>query len=150
MEQLFGAIPSILSGLGPNADIDEAVAFAAWARSAGDLLRERTKPLGFFEKRLVVAVTDETWRRHLEDLSPQMLVKINGSLGQGAVRFIEFRIDAKSIGAARETKNGAVMVEVHGEFPPSLTTAAEAIADEGLRERFLSAAASYLEQQGRI
>ncbi len=76
MEQLFGAIPLVLSGLGQNAEVDEAVVFAAWGRSAGDALRKRTRTVEFFENRLVVAVADETWRRHLEDLSPQMLVAL--------------------------------------------------------------------------
>jgi len=144
MEQLFGAIPSVLSSLGPNADIDEAVVFAAWARCAGDLLRERTAPLEFFENRLVIAVSDETWARHLEDLSPQMLVRINGSLGQGTVTFIEFRINAAAVKAAHETENVVSADDITAEAPPSLAAAAEAIADEDLRKQFLSAAASYL------
>lgn len=147
MEQLFGAIPSVLSSFGPNADIDEAVVFAAWARCAGDLLRVRTAPLEFFENRLVVAVQDKTWQRHLEDLSPQMLVKMNGSLGQGTVRFIEFRIDALAVNRAREIENTAAADSIPEQPPPSLATAAEAIADEDLRKQFLSAAASYLAKQ---
>lgn len=149
MEQLFGAIPSVLSGLGPNAQTDEAVVFAAWARCAGELLRERTAPLEFFENRLVVAVADETWRLHLEDLSPQMLVKINGSLGHGTVKFIEFRVDEMAINAKR-TAAGAASSDatMSAKVAPSLERAAEAIADEGLRRQFLSAAASYLEKQG--
>jgi hypothetical protein len=149
MEQLFGAIPSVLNGLGPNADVDEAVVFAAWARCAGDLLRTRTTPLEFFENRLVVAVQDETWRRHLEDLSPQMLVKINGSLGQGTVKFIEFRVDAAAVNAAIEARNKPGKVDVADEVSLSLADAAAAIADERLRKQFLSAAASYLANQKR-
>ena len=149
MEQLFGAIPSVLSDLGPHTGIDEAVVFAAWGRCAGDLLRERTTPLEFFENRLVVAVQDQTWQRHLEDLSPQMLVKINGSLGHGTVKYIEFRIDAETVEAVRES-NKVVKTDVLDAVPPSLTKAANAIADEHLREQFLSAAASYLTKQTRI
>ncbi|MEP6787222.1 MAG: DUF721 domain-containing protein [Acidobacteriota bacterium] len=150
MEQLFGAIPLVLSSLGPNEDVDEAIVFAAWARCAGDLLRERTAPLEFFENRLVIAVTDETWRRHLEDLSPQMLAKINRSLGHGAVTFIEFRIDAGAVRAAHEIQNTVATEDIPAKPPLSLTNAAEAIADEGLRKQFLSAAASYLAMQDRI
>ncbi|MEO6052144.1 MAG: DUF721 domain-containing protein [Pyrinomonadaceae bacterium] len=147
MEQLFGAIPSVLSGLGPNTDIDEAVVFAAWGRCVGDLLRERTAPLEFFENRLVVAVQDKIWQRHLEDLSPQMLVKINGSLGQGSVRYIEFRIDAAAAETARESKKAGNIVPDIDEVSPSLANAANAIADEHLRKQFLSTAASYLTKQ---
>ena len=150
MEQLFGAIPSVLSSLGANADVDEAVVFAAWARCAGDLLRVRTAPLEFFENRLVIAVADETWRRHLEDLSPQMLVKLNGSLGRGTVTFIEYRTDAATVIRARNLENKAATDDIPAEPPPSLATAAKAIADENLRKQFLSAAASYLAKQDRI
>ena len=146
MEQLFGAIPVVLDRLGPHARVDEAVVFAAWSRCAGDSLRKRTSPLGFFENRLIVAVQDGMWRRHLEDLSPRMLVKMNGSLGQGTVLFIEFRIDEKAIMRAhqRDTSNSEARA---ARIAPSLVNAAAAISDESLRAQFLGAAASYLAKQ---
>lgn len=94
MEQLFGSIQSVLKNLGPNVKIDEAIVFSAWKQCAGELLSAWTKPLEFSENRLVIAVADKTWRRHLEELSPQMLVRLNSELGQGTVKFIEFRVDA--------------------------------------------------------
>ena len=138
MEQLFSAIPAVLKGIESNAEVDEALVFAAWSRCAGDLLRERTAPVEFFENRLAIAVQDMTWRRHLEDLSPQMLVRINGLLGQGTVKFIEFRIDESAVSAVRKTSNesngdGETVVDV----APSLRNAANAIADENLRNQFL-------------
>lgn len=150
MEQVFGAIPSVLKGLGPNADIDEAIVFAAWKRCAGPPLEARTSPLQFFENRLVVAVKDEAWRRHLEDLCPRMLVKINGSLGERTVRFIEFRIDETAVISARRIDHAAASENKAGHIAPSLVQAAEAISDENLREQFLSAAASYLAKQKKI
>lgn len=93
MEQIFGAITEVLKGLEPNPAGDEAVAFAAWRRCAGSLINTRTRPLGFANNRLMIAVEDETWKAHLEDLSPQMLVKLNDWLGHGTVKFIEFRVD---------------------------------------------------------
>ena len=93
MEQLFSAIPSVLKNLEPNAEADKAIVFAAWRRCSGELLSARTRPLDFSENRLVIAVAHKTWQRNLEDLSPQMLVKLNDHLGHGTVRFIEFRID---------------------------------------------------------
>ena len=92
MEQLFGSSQSVLKELEPNAKTDEAVAFAAWKHCAGEGLSIRTEPLEFSNKRLVIAVADKTWQRNLEELSPQMLVKLNDHLGQGTVKFIEFQI----------------------------------------------------------
>jgi hypothetical protein len=148
MEQLFGAIPSALGGLGPNAETDEALVFAAWTRCAGEPVCKRTVPLEFFENRLVVAVEDETWRRHLEELSPQMLVQINGSLGHGTLTFIEFRVDAAKVKRARTVDKPSNDANANRPaVAASLVSAAEAIADPGLREQFLSTAAEYLARQ---
>lgn len=92
MEQLFAAIPSIMKGLEPNSDVANAMIFAAWNQIAGEQIRSHTKPLSVNNKRLVVAVVDETWRQNLEGLAGQMLAKLNGSLGDGTVTFIEFHI----------------------------------------------------------
>ena len=92
MEQLFSAIPAVLKNLEPNAEADKAIVFAAWKRCSGELLSARTTPLHFSENRLVIVVADKTWQRHLEELSPQMLVKLNDYLGRGTVTFIEFQI----------------------------------------------------------
>jgi len=93
MEKLFGTLPAVLRGLEANPKKDEAIVFAGWKQCAGELLSDRTKPLGFSEKRLIVAVADKIWQRHLEHLSPQMLAKLNSCLGEGTVTFIEFRVD---------------------------------------------------------
>ena len=97
MEQLFGSIQSVLKELEPNAKADEAVVFAAWKHCSGSALHTRTEPLKFADKRLVVAVADKTWQRNLEELSPQLIVKLNDYLGQGTVRFIEFRIQTQVV-----------------------------------------------------
>lgn len=144
MEQLFGAIPSLLNVLGPNADVDEAVIFAAWRRCAGEALSTRTAPLEFFENRLIIAVENETWRRHLEELAPQILFRINGEVGQGKVTFIEFRVDARAVMAARDKIRDLPSQQADNTVEPALAKAAEAIADEDLRQQFLSTAATYL------
>jgi hypothetical protein len=146
MEQLFSAIPSVLNDLGADSGANEAVVFAAWKRCAGELISGRSAPVEYFENRLVVAVQDATWARHLEDLSPQMVAKLNASLGHGSVKFIEFRIDPAGFEKARAEREEkrTVRSEPIAEAPASLREAANAIADEQLRESFLNAAAAYL------
>lgn len=145
MERIFGTIPAVLSGLGANDSATEAVVFAGWRRSAGEMLSERTAPVEYFEDRLVIAVDDATWQRHLEDLAPQMLARINGSLGLGTVRFIEFRIDPAALkNAPNKRAKRTKAAEERGPISPSLIDAANGIADEALRESFLDAAAVYL------
>lgn len=142
MQQLFGAISEVFSGREAQENVDKALVFAAWTGCAGEMLRTRAVPLDFFENRLVIGVADETWRRHLEDLSPQMLVKLHESLAHGTVRRIEFRIDAAVRRQVRDAPPVAGRLPV--TVAPSVVEAAKAIKDADLRETFLSAAASSL------
>ncbi len=144
MEQLFGAIPGVLDELGPNAEIEQAVVFAAWKRCAGASLSDRTQPREFSENRLVIAVEDDIWGRHLEVLCPQMIARINGYLGDGRLRFIEFRVDPKHFAESRRKADRSADQSSFPEVPRSLADAAEGIADPALRARFLETASEYL------
>lgn len=145
MERVFGTIPAVLSGLGVNDNATEAVVFVAWRQTAGEMLSERTFPVEYFENRLVIAVEDRTWQRHLEDLAPQMLAQMNGKLGNGTVKFIEFRIAPAILEEAKSKRAGKKKAaQPRAEMSPSLVNAANEIADESLRKSFLNAAAAYL------
>jgi len=140
MEQIFAALPKLLKELGPNHAVEEQMIFAAWRRVAGDVLNRRTKPLEYFENRLIVAVEDQNWQRNLETLAPEMVAKLNAATEQGKIRFIEFRIDKDAIESQRKPRRTTAAENV----PGSLRAAADAITDERLRKSFLDAAGAYL------
>lgn len=144
MERLLGVLPKVLENFSGHDGIDAAVALAAWPQSAGGLVAARTLAVEFFEKRLIVAVQDETWRTHLEDLSPTLVAKLNAALGQGAVRFIEFRVSPGAFAGRAINARGTNEIAAP---PPSLIAAAAAIEDEALRERFLTAASLSLDDR---
>ena len=140
MEQLFAALPHLLKELGANHAVEEQMVFAAWRRVAGKMLSERTKPLEYFENRLIVAVEDQNWQRNLESLAGQMVAKLNAATEQGTVKYIEFRIDKKAIERQQKPKSEITSNDVSD----SLRDAAEQIENETLRKSFLEAAAAYL------
>lgn len=92
MEQLFTVLPSVLKQVEHTPRSDEAVVFAAWRRAAGEPLSRRAVPVEYTEKRLTVAVEDKTWQKHLQELAPQLVARVNDAVGQGTVEFIEFRV----------------------------------------------------------
>jgi len=143
MERLFGAIPEVLKGLGADPGASDALVFAAWRQCAGPLIVDRTEPLEYFESRLVIAVSDATWRAHLEDLSPQIVARLNAALGRGSVKFIEFRIHPEAFRRTR-AKRARGLKREPSEISDSLKEAAAQISDEKLRTSFLGAAAAYL------
>ena len=83
-EDLFRALPALLKEFDDNESLREAVVFAAWRQIAGESLREHAVPLRLYQKHLIVAVMSETWKKHLEHLSGQMIFKFNSALGTAA------------------------------------------------------------------
>ncbi len=150
MEDIFRALPKLMQEAGEFEPLFGALIFAAWKRIAGESLGKHTIAVKLEKKRLVVAVADEIWKKHLEALSGQMIFKLNSLLGAEAVTFIEFRVDGSAFTAARNEQNQKMRekenfdIEAKEEITPGLLRAAGEIKDEKLRELFLKAAGNCL------
>jgi hypothetical protein len=156
MEDLFRALPKLLREFEDTAEIREAVALAAWRRVAGQSLCEHAVPFRLYNKHLIVAVANLTWKKHLEHLSGQMIFKLNSMLGQAVVTFIEFRVDEEMVLEERaKNKIPTISSEEQEEIAleevtPKLRGAADAIKDDNLRYQFLLAAGSCLARKKKI
>jgi hypothetical protein len=150
MKSIFQTLPAMLRQEGKAEELNEALVFAAWRRIVGGELRQRAVPFRLFQKHLIVAVDDETWKKHLESLSGQMLFKLNATLGRPTVTFIEFRVDSKTVEVEREKLYRDEQSRLERErqamknVPQTLSAVAEKIEDEDLRRNFLLAAGSCL------
>ena len=156
MNDLFRALPALLREFDDNETVREAVAFAAWRRIAGESLRQHAVPFSLYQKRLTVAVKSETWRKHLESLSGQMIFKLNSALGQAVVTFIEFRVDEKAVenehrGHRKQVLSDEELEELAlDEVTAKMRRSADAIKDDNLRYQFLLAAGSCLARKKRM
>lgn len=156
MEDLFRALPALLKEFEENENLREAVAFAAWRRIAGESLLEHAVPFRLYKKHLIIAVAHETWKRHLERLSGEMIFKINSVLGSAVVTFIEFRVDEKTVLQERmkkrkETISDEEQTEIAlEEVSPKLRFSADNIKDDNLRYQFLLAAGSCLARKKNL
>lgn len=156
MQELFRALPALLKEFDDNDDVREAVVFAAWRKIAGETLRERAIPIRLYKKHLIIAVMSETWKKHLQQLSGQMIFKINSVLGAAIVTFIEFRVDEKTVADERaQNKHAAVSDEQQqqnalNEVTAKMRCSADAIKDDQLRYQFLLAAGSCLARKKNL
>jgi hypothetical protein len=156
MEDLFRALPKLLKEMSDSEEVREAVVFAAWRRIAGESLQSHAVAFRLFNKHLIVAVASEMWKKHLQQMSGQMIFKINSILGQAVVTFIEFRIDEDTVAQERakwqtSTLSDEELKEIAlDEVTPKLRGAADAIKDDNLRYQFLLAAGSALARKKRI
>ena len=156
MDDLFRALPALLKEFDENETLREAVVFAAWRRTAGASLCEHTVPFRLYQKHLIIAVTSEMWKRHLESLSGQMIFKINSLLRQAAVTFIEFRVDEKTVAQEKRKSPGSGLSPEEAEemaleeVSTKLRSSADAIEDDNLRYQFLLAAGSCLARKKHL
>ena len=156
MNELFRALPALLKEFDDNETVREAVTFAAWRKIAGESLRQHAVPFRLTQKRLTVAVKSETWRKHLEHLSGQMIFKINSVLGQAVVTFIEFHIDEKAVERENYKENKQTLSDEEfeeialDEVTPQMRRSADAIKDDNLRYQFLLAAGSCLARKKKL
>ncbi|NNF00858.1 MAG: DUF721 domain-containing protein [Pyrinomonadaceae bacterium] len=156
MEELFRTLPKLLKEFEDSVEVRLAIVFAAWRKAAGKSLCEHAVPIRLEEKRLTIAVKDETWRRHLKSLSGQLIFKINSILEYAAVTFIEFSVDEEAV--YKETGKSGEMEFTKAkrrklaldEVSTSLQDSAETIADQKLREQFLLAAGSCLARKKKF
>jgi hypothetical protein len=156
MNELFRALPALLKEFDENEKVREAVTFAAWRRIAGDSLRPHAVPLKLFQKHLIIGVRSDTWKKHLEHLSGQMIFKLNSALGKAVVTFIEFRVDEDAIESERAKHLKSTISDEEQEeialeeVTPKMRLAADAIKDDNLRYQFLIAAGSCLARKKKM
>ncbi len=154
MEDLFQSLPKLLRAAGESEEVLEAASFAAWRRVAGEALRGCAVPFRLYRKTLVVSVPDATWKRQLEQVSPQLVFRLNSLLGQAVVTYVEFRVDPQTVREERK-RLGRTEYERAGAEEAALDRAAEldeaahAIHDDELRRRFLLAAGSCMNRRSR-
>ena len=154
MLDLFRTLPLLAAEIEDAAPLREALVFAAWQRTAGDGLVPHTTPVRLEGSKLVIAVSNLTWQRHMKDLASQMVFKLNALLGSSTVSFIEFEIDEKAVLSSRRIADRTDESELRRQAEQAITpeleiAAAEAIKDEVLRKVFLEAAGNCLVRRAR-
>ena|SRR5437762_13084422 len=150
MDQVINSLPALLRVAGDVEEVALMAARAAWGHVVGEVLRNHTLATDFREKRLSVVVSDAVWQRQLESMSGPLLYRLNSLMGDGAITFIEFRIDPGMLDSrsrkSQETERRADAVE---PIPVELISAAASIRSPELRRALLGAASSALRRKSQ-
>ncbi len=129
--RLFGASP------------ERALALmrAAWPAAVGPELARRTEVVALDAGVLRVRVPDATWRKGLWRMRGDILGRLRRIAGRVAPRSLAF---VEGQVALRSPEPPPSVLPLQAAVPAGVATAAAAIADADLRERFLAAAGRYL------
>ena len=152
MQDVFRSISAIFRNAEAGSEAQQAVVFAAWKRAAGQQLSAHAVPLKFEKRRLTVAVSGVRWRQQMEDLSGQMVFRLNAAFGTPVLNFIEFVVDEAAVAAVaeREKARDPEPGKYAGELPAEVIAAAASIRDPKLRNDFLAAAGACVERPSKL
>jgi hypothetical protein len=150
MNSLLKMLPMVIRMSGDNEDVREQAALAAWRVAAGEGVANVCEPFRLYQKQLIVAVIDQTWKKQMERMSGEYLFRINSILGAPLVTFIEFRVDRKFVLHSRKPEEKPFEFHHIQELEEELKSSAACIKDEALREKFLRAAAKCLERKEAV
>jgi len=70
----------------------ESIVLAVWKRAVGEAVTQHSTPRALVDGVLVIEFIDPTWGRVLEEMTPDLLGRLNGALGKRIVRSIEWRL----------------------------------------------------------
>jgi len=147
VEDLIKSLPQVLRATGDSDEVAEAAALAAWKHVAGEGLRDHAVATRLLEGTLVVEVRDTIWQKQLATMKRQLNFKVNSTLGQPLVKDIELRINPKALSATAQKPTNTDIAD--NEVPLELWSAASAIEDKNLRQKFLKAAMGALRRNVR-
>ena len=147
VEELIKSLPQVLRATGDSDEVAEAAALAAWRHVAGEGLRDHAVATRLGEGTLVVEVRDAIWQKQLATMKRQLIFRVNSTLGQPLVKDIELRINPKALSATAQKPTYTDIAD--NEVPLELWSAASAIEDKKLRQKFLKAAMGSLRRKGK-
>jgi len=146
MDELIKCLPTILRAVGPSDEVAEAAALAAWKHSVGEGLQNHAVATKLDAGNLIVEVRDAIWQRQLAMMKEQLLFRVNSALGQAVVKGIELRVNPRAVILAQPKMEESIEGP-DNEVPFDLLSAASAIQDKELRQKFLKAAMATLKRK---
>jgi hypothetical protein len=148
MDSILKLMPEIMRLSGNQEEVCEKAICATWNTLVGEQVKRNCAPIRLFKKTLFVAARDVTWQKQLEQMSGQILFKLNSALGAAYVTRLEFRANPKLL---KEAQDGADMVEFcdSSKYEAEVAPAAAGIKDDQLRNALLRAAGKCLDRNSK-
>jgi hypothetical protein len=145
MNELIKTLSEILRVIGDQPEVAEAAAIAAWKKAAGDGLRQHAIPIRLTDGTLVVAVADAVWQKQLGAMKDQLIYRTNSIIGQSLIKNLELTVDPELTKSTPQNVDDKPSLD--NQVPLELWSAASAISDKELRQKFLRAATSAIRRR---
>lgn len=85
---LGDALEGLIQDRGWSTEVNVHLLLGRWPELVGPAVAEHSKPEAYRERVVVVRTTSTTWAAQLRLMAPQLVAKLNGSLGDGTIKAI--------------------------------------------------------------
>ena len=92
LDRLSHTLGSMLKARGLGGRLDEYRVFGQWEKSVGPVIAHHAQPQTVRGKKLTLVVDSPAWMQQLSLLKPEIMEKVNGNLGKGAIKDIALRL----------------------------------------------------------
>lgn len=91
MPWLSEALEEVVERIGIKQSVLSDRARDVWKEAVGDLINSNTTLENIEKNKIIVIVSNETWRKELLDRKEEIIMKINDLIGENAIKDIIFR-----------------------------------------------------------
>ena len=91
MPWLSEALEEVVERIGIKQSVLSDRARDVWREAVGDLINSNTTLENIEKNKIIVIVSNETWRKELLDRKEEIIMKINDLIGENAIKDIIFR-----------------------------------------------------------
>ena len=91
MPWLSEAMEEVVSRIGISQSVLSDRARDVWKEAVGDLINSNTKLENIEKNKIIVIVSNESWRNELLERKEEIILKINDLIGENAIKDIIFR-----------------------------------------------------------
>jgi len=92
LDRLSHTLGSMLKARGLGSRLDEYRVFGQWEKSVGPVIARHAQPQTVRGKKLTLTVDSPAWMQQLSLLKPQIVEKVNRSLGKETIKDIMLRL----------------------------------------------------------
>jgi len=123
----------ILKARGLESRLSEYRIFGCWERSVGRGIARHAQPQSLRAKKLTLVVDSPSWMQQLSMLKPEIMEKVNRSLGKEVVSDIALRLG--EVALPREQKDEArVRADLSAEDRETIERTVQEISDPEIRD----------------
>lgn len=91
MPWLSEALEEVIERIGIRQSVLSDRARDVWKEAVGDLINSNTTLENIERDKIIVIVSNDTWRKELSDRKKEIITKINDLIGENAIKDIIFR-----------------------------------------------------------